>query len=75
MQDKTNELLTALLGQIENKSDLDTIQSELFKRGVESLLKAEMTAHLGHQNGHTPKDNNIRNGYSFKIKLLLFHNQ
>jgi len=66
MQDKTNELLTALLGQIENKSDLDTIQSELFKRGVESLLKAEMTAHLGHQNGHTPKDNNIRNGYSSK---------
>lgn len=29
MQEKTNELLTALLVQIANNEDLDTVQSEL----------------------------------------------
>ena len=66
MQEKTSKLLTELLGQIENKTDLDTVRSELFKRGVETLLKAEMTAHLGYESGQTPKDGNIRNGYSSK---------
>ena len=66
MQEKTKELLTALLGQIENKEDLDTVQAELFKRGVETLLKAEMTAHLGYGPGEVPLKGNIRNGYSSK---------
>lgn len=47
MQEKTNELLNELLSQINSKEELESVRSNLFKRGVESLLKAEMTAQLG----------------------------
>lgn len=66
MQEKTNKLLEELLSQIRSKEDLETVRSTLFKRGVESLLKAEMTAHLGYPPGGTPQEQNIRNGYSSK---------
>jgi len=66
MQEKTNELLNELLSQINSKEELESVRSNLFKRGVESLLKAEMTAHLGYPKGAAPKGGNIRNGYSSK---------
>ncbi len=66
MQEKTEQLLTQLLGQIDSKEDLESVRSELFKRGVETLLKAEMTAHLGYPPGGEPSGSNIRNGYSSK---------
>ena len=66
MQKKTKQLLDELLGQIDNKEDFESVRSELFKRGVESLLKAEMTAHLGYAPGGEPKGGNLRNGYSAK---------
>lgn len=66
MQDKTKELLDSLINQISSKAEFDSIKSELFKRGVETLLKAEMTAHLGYPLGESPKSDNIRNGYSSK---------
>lgn len=66
MQEKTSKLLSELLCEINSKEELDSVRSELFKRGVETLLKAEMTAHLGHPPGGTPIEENIRNGYSSK---------
>jgi len=54
------------LSQIEGQSDFEEIREQLFKRGIQALLNAEMTAHLGHEKQATPKTSNIRNGYSSK---------
>lgn len=68
MKKKTQELLDHLISEITDKSDLEQIQDQLFKRGVESLLKAELTAHLGYEShGRTPDPKtNTRNGSSNK---------
>ena len=66
MNQKTTKLLDELLSQIEGQSDFEEIREQLFKRGIQALLNAEMTAHLGHEKGSTPKTSNIRNGYSSK---------
>jgi putative transposase len=55
-----------LIGKISNKEDFDQVKEQLLKRGIESLLKAEMTAHLGYQKGDSVKENNQRNGFSEK---------
>lgn len=66
MKDKTQELLDQLLEQIEGQKEFKQVQDQLFKRGIESLLKAEMSAHLGYASGDKPTSNNVRNGYSEK---------
>lgn len=66
MKEETNQLLDSLIGQLSNKEEFDELRDQLFKRGVESLLKAEMTAHLGHQKGDKPLTDNHRNGFSKK---------
>lgn len=66
MKDKTQELLDQLLNQIEDQKEFKQVQDQLFKRGIESLLKAEMSAHLGYSCGDKPLTNNVRNGYSEK---------
>lgn len=66
MKKNTSELLDQLISQLQGKEDFDQLRDQLFKRGVESLLKAEMTAHLGHEQGAKPASKNIRNGYSEK---------
>lgn len=66
MKQNTSELLNQLISQLENKEDFDQVRDQLMKRGVESLLKAEMTAHLGYNQGANPVSENIRNGYSEK---------
>jgi transposase-like protein len=66
MNDKTDQLLNSLLDEIKDKASLDQLSDQLFKRGVQSLLKAEMDAHLGYSNGDKPIDSNRRNGYSQK---------
>ncbi len=66
MKKNTSELLGQLISQLEGKEDFDQLRDQLFKRGIESLLKAEMTAHLGHEQGAKPASENIRNGYSEK---------
>ncbi len=38
----------------------------MFRRGVEALLNAELTAHIGHEKGTKPASDNIRNGHSEK---------
>ena len=42
------------------------MSGQLFERGVQTLLKAEMSAHLGYQSGEQPLTKNHRNGYSKK---------
>lgn len=66
MKKQTEVLLNELVGHLGDKEELHELRDQLFKRGVEALLQAELTAHLGHENGHTPIDENVRNGYSEK---------
>jgi transposase-like protein len=66
MKEVTNDLLDKLVGELENKEDFLQVRDQLLKRGIESLLKAEMSAHLGYEPGKVPLSDNIRNGYSEK---------
>ncbi len=66
MKKETNELLEQLLCKIEGKEEFNELREALFKRGVEALLNAELTAHLGHKKGAQSASSNIRNGYSEK---------
>ena len=66
MKEKTNQLLEELIAQLEGKEDFNELRDQLFKRGVEALLKSELTAHLGHRPGEKPTTDNLRNGYSEK---------
>lgn len=65
MKKKQEELLEQLLKQIGSAEDFYEVKEALFKRGVESLLKAELSAHLKSETGEE-KEKNIRNGYSEK---------
>jgi len=66
MNSELEKQLDALIGKISNKDDFDQVKEQLLKRGIESLLKAEMTAHLGYQKGSSAIENNQRNGFSEK---------
>jgi transposase-like protein len=66
MKEKTRALLDTLIGEIKNEQDFNQVRDSLFKRGIQSLLKAEMTAHLGYEQGEKPAKDNCRNGYSEK---------
>lgn len=66
MNKKTEQLLEELISEVGNKEQLEQVREQLFKRGVESLLNAEMTVHLGHEKGKPTASGNIRNGYSEK---------
>ena len=66
MKKKTEDLLNQLVDQLKSKEDFDKVRDQLLKSGVESLLKAEMSAHLGHDPNQPPLGDNIRNGHSEK---------
>lgn len=66
MKKETNEILEKLINQLEGKEEFYELRNMLFKRGVEALLNAELTAHLGYKKGEKPSTSNIRNGYSEK---------
>ena len=66
MNNELEKQLDALVGKITNKEDFDQVKEQLLKRGIESLLKAEMTAHLGYQKGESVATDNQRNGFSQK---------
>lgn len=63
---KIDELLDSILNQVDDKDSLLELQDKLFKRGVETLLKSELKAHLGYEKGDKPISTNTRNGYSQK---------
>ncbi len=44
MKEKTQKLLDDLIDQIDDEKQFRLVQDQLFKRGIESLLKAEMSA-------------------------------
>ncbi len=43
MDEKSQKLLEELIGKISSKEELEKVSNELFKKGVESLLNAELT--------------------------------
>lgn len=66
MNPELEKQLEALIGKISNKEDFYIVRDQLLKRGIESLLKAEMTAHLGYEKGSSKTRVNQRNGFSEK---------
>ncbi len=66
MNTELEKQLEALIGEIKKIEDFDNVKEQLLKRGVESLLKAEMTAHLGFGKGEPVMARNRRNGFSQK---------
>lgn len=66
MKLELEQQLEKLIGKISNKEDFEHVRDQLLKRGIESLLKAEMTAHLGFEKGAEPLSDNTRNGFSQK---------
>ena len=66
MNQELEKQLEALVSKIASKEDFDQVRNQLLKRGVETLLEAEMTAHLGYQKGDSKPDENQRNGFSQK---------
>ena len=66
MNTELEKQLDALIGKISSKEDFDKVKEQLLKHGIESLLKAEMTAHLGYQKGDSILEKNQRNGFSEK---------
>lgn len=66
MNPELEKQLEALIGKISNKEDFYAVRDQLLKRGIESLLKAEMTAHLGYEKGNPVTEGNQRNGFSEK---------
>lgn len=66
MKQKAEHLLDSLLKEIRDPETFKQVQDQLFKRGVQSLLQAEMEAHLGYSKGDKPVGNNHRNGFSQK---------
>jgi len=66
MNEKTNHLLDSLIKEIKTPEEFNLLRDQLFKRGVQTLLSAEMDAHLGYSKGDVPMDDNLRNGYSEK---------
>ncbi len=68
MKKTTDKLLNELIDKIGNKEELRQVQDQLFKRGVENLLKAELSAHLGFKPYEKTEQakSNSRNGHSSK---------
>lgn len=67
MDQEIEKLLNGLVGKLSDRGQLEQVREQLFKRGVESLLRAEMTAHLGHEKGNPSLTGNVRNGHSQKV--------
>lgn len=64
----TKEVLNEdFLKQFKTSKDFTSFMENLYKRGVETMLKGEMEAHLGYSKSHTRLDKgNARNGYGTK---------
>ena len=63
------ELLDSkFLEQFEDSKDFGNFMEDLYKRGIESLLKGELEAHLGYSKNMIRQDkSNARNGYGEKV--------
>ena len=72
----TNELINEeFLEKFKTREEFDTFFSSLYKRGVETMLKGELEAHLGYKKNELRTDKtNARNGYNSK-KLKSEHGE
>jgi len=66
MNQKNEELLKVLVGNLDSKEEFEQVKRALMTQGIEALLNAEMQAHLGYEKGAKPLEDNLRNGYSEK---------
>lgn len=66
MNEQTTKLLDHLVSELKGQKDFEELRDQLFKRGIQALLNAELTAHLGYDKGDKPPSSNLRNGYSLK---------
>ena len=60
MKLETKNLIYTLLDQIKNGDELREVKEQLKKRGIEYLLKSELSAHLGYKEGDHPSGDNLR---------------
>jgi transposase-like protein len=67
-KDKQLALIKELLSEVKSQSDFDALFDQMKKLGVESLLRAELTEHLGYQKNEKLQGGrkNTRNGSSPK---------
>lgn len=64
---KKEDLLSKeFLKQFANSGEFSSFMSELHKKGIESLLEAELDAHLGYDKHEKRKNTNARNGKTKK---------
>lgn len=72
----TNELINEeFLEKFKTREEFDNFFSSLYKRGVETMLKGELEAHLGYKKNELRTDKtNARNGYNSK-KLKSEHGE
>lgn len=71
MEKQPNNLPKEFFEQFKNKADFQSLFSDLYRQGVEEMLKAELDDHLGYekQSKEGYNTDNSRNGsYSKKIK-------
>lgn len=59
-------LAEEIFGGVKDKKEFNNILSELFKHGIETVLKAELDEHLDHPRNEESQDGNYRNGTSKK---------
>lgn len=73
---KTENLINEeFLRKFKNREEFDEFFSSLYKRGVETMLSAELEAHLGYKkNKPRPSADNARNGF-IKKKLKSEHGE
>ncbi len=64
----SNEMLDELVAGIRSEEDLNVVMRQLSKGLLERVLEAELTEHLGHENGGVVSnpEGNVRNGVSKK---------
>lgn len=60
------QLAEELFGKIKDKSEAKQMFQELYKYGIEAMLKAELDEHLSHDKHEESLDGNYRNGSSKK---------
>ena len=67
-KDKQIKLIEELLSTVNSQAEFDALFDSMKKRGIESLLRAELTEHLGYDKHvkSTHRRENTRNGKSAK---------
>lgn len=60
------QLAEELFGKVKDKTEAKQMFQELYKYGIEAMLKAELDEHLSHEKHEESPDGNYRNGSSKK---------